>query len=188
MQYLSALLFLFAISNQAFGTIVKIDKLPQMAEDSEIIAHIVIGEQTQNLDEEMRPVLLSTAEVLKGIKGVQTGELLTIYQVFPGQISGQSHFELGEELVLFGMKYNGMVISYGVGLGKFGVLRARNQTKVVEDLHDLVAVRNDLRGTHFAAPIARRFKSLEEFFSQIADAINTPYMIVPVGPKGVKAR
>jgi hypothetical protein len=116
----------------AHVTVVQIDVLPDMAANADVIAHVVVGEKVSKTDKMGRSVQLSTVEVIQGIKGVKTGQLLTIYQV--DGIVGQSQYAFGEEFVLFGMKYKDMVVSYGVGLGKFKVLRTQKSAAVVEPI------------------------------------------------------
>ena len=179
---------------QAKATIVRIDAIDQMTHNSEIIAHVVVGEQTQKTGEDGRTIEFTSVEILEGLKGVKTGEVATIYQLGDAglsdgvRIAGQSKFRLGEELVLFGMKYDDMIVPYAVGLGKFRVLRNTSTTKIVEEIKDLVAVTMSENKIVLQAPTPRMYPTLDQFKSTIRKAIDRPLYALPVGPKAVRKK
>lgn len=187
-------LFFLMVLGQAHATIVRINDLDHMVENSDIIAHVVVGDKSEKVDKDGRPIELSTLEVLEGLKGVKTGQLITLYQLGgSGQqgafhIAGQSSFRLGEEIVLFGMKYKDMFVTYGVGLGKFRVVRDGEKTKVVEDIADLMAIKRENGKTEIGAPIPRKYPSVEDFKAAIYDALNPKWHLVRTGPKAVKIK
>lgn len=173
---LSAIFVALFLFGSAKATVVRIEPLTQMVENADVIAYVVVGDKSTRTDASGRTIQLSSVEVIKGIKGARTGEVLTIYQV--AGIVGQSRVEFGEEMVLFGMRFGELVVSYGVGLGKFRILRDGHQTPVLEDLHDVV--------TPFGEPKARRYSSVGTFMDSIEQALVAPWRVVHVGPRGRK--
>lgn len=176
-------LFFFLFGAVAHSTIVRIDSLQEMAQNADIIAHVVVGDKSSSLDREGRVIELSTVQVLQGIKGTQTGHFLTLYQV--AGIIGQSQFPFGEEMVIFGMRHGDKVVSYGVGLGKFKVLRGQNRASVVEEFRDLLTPNPDLM---LSEPVGRRYSSLPNFVEQIQSSMNAPFRVVPTGVKALRPR
>lgn len=180
--------------SQASATIVRIDDLDHMVQKSDIVAHVVVGDKSEKVDKDGRPVEFSTLEVIEGLKGVKTGQLITLYQVGGSNhgnalhIVGQSKFRLGEELVLFAMRYKDMFVTYGVGLGKFRVLRDGEKAKVVEDISDLMAIKSEKGKTEIGAPVPRTYPTLEDFESAIYDALNPRWRVVRTGPKAVRLK
>ncbi len=165
-----AILFL-CLSGGVHATIVRIDALPRMSHNADIIAHVLVGDKEIRKEPNGRAVELSRLEVVDGLKGAKSGDILTVFQV--AGVIGQSHFRFGEELVLFGMKHRDMVVGYGVGLGKFRVLREGNKIAVVEDLQNVIALGSNLK--------ARSYPSLSLFKSTIEESLKAPWQVVPVG-------
>lgn len=183
MFFVATLLWSFQLD----ATIVRIDDISKMAENSDVVAHIVVGEQIERFDAFGRLGVYSSVEVIQGIKGLKTGQVTTVFQ--GSGVMGQSRFERGEELVLFGMKYDDdTIVTYGVGLGKFKVFRDRRDTKVVEDFHDVLTLAPGPKGLRFTRPIPRKYPSLTTFVSSIEEAIHAPLRVIRTGPKSVRVR
>lgn len=178
------LTFMLVISLSARATIVYMDDLPAMVHKSDVIIHAAVADQSVKLDKNGRILTLTTLEVLDGLKGAKTGELILLYQV-GGEIDGRvervvgaQRYQFGEELVLFGVRLRDMIVSYGVGVGKFKVLRSSDGVKVVEDIHDLVAVKKGSSGIiDTYEPTPREFPSLNLFKTQIREQLATRAMI-----------
>ena len=108
-----------------------------MARESEVVAHVRVGDQRVTWDDRhVRILTLTDIEVIEPIKGAKKGQHFTIYQVggtldgVTYDIPGRLFFTAGEEMIFFAYRFKDMVVSYGMGLGKFAVLE-RDGVKVV---------------------------------------------------------
>jgi len=176
--------FLFVLPLKA--TVVQIDDLTDMAETADVIAQILVNNSELSFEPDGRLVTLSQADVLQGLKGVQTGEKITIRSV--EGVVGQSQYRPGEEAVFFGMRFGDKVVSYGVGLGKFRLIRQKDSSAVVEDFRELLTVKKEMGALYVTEPTARFYPSLENFVTKIEDALDAPWRLVPTGPKPQKRR
>ncbi len=189
------LLLGFSFHQIAEATLVVIEDIATMTKKSDLIIHAKVIDQSVKKDQSNRIVTMTTLKVLDGMKGSKKGDIKTIYQVggeLGGRvlrIAGAHQYSLGEELVLFGLLYGDLVVSYGVGLGKFRILRDKQGTRVVEDLHDLVAVKfDDNEKFVFEEPTPRKFPSLDEFKNAIDSALYAPkFQIIHMKPMKRKA-
>ncbi len=182
------LIFMLGLAQSASATVVFIDNIEKMTKQSDVVIHAAVADQSVKEDAEGRITTLTTLEILDGIKGARTGDLITLYQVGGAlngrvmRVSGAQHYHFGEELVLFGVKLDNMIVSYGVGLGKFKVLRGTDGTKVVEDLNDLVEAKPGTSGnTILQEPKPRQFASLDAFKGAIRDAIALSDRVIAPG-------
>lgn len=197
MRKLCLLLLILSFPQTAIATLVVMEDLATMSRKSDLIIHAQVISQSVKEDKDRRIITTTTLKVLDGMKGSKKGDIKTIYQVggeLGGRvmrISGAQRYSKGEELVLFGLSFGDMMVSYGVGLGKFLVLRDKQGTRVIEDLHDLVAVkRGENHQDIFAEPTPRQFPSLDTFKNAIDKALHAPqFQIIQMKPmKRMKGR
>ncbi len=139
-------LALYAMStSSATATVVVVDPLEVMTQQSEVVIHGVVFDQEVRQDANGRIITLTTVEVIDGIKGANKGERITVYQVggtmngISQWIAGNHRFVQGEEFLLFGVRHEDMIVSYGVGIGKFRVVRDASGTVLVEDVNNVIA-------------------------------------------------
>jgi hypothetical protein len=188
------LLLILSFPQTAKTTLVVMENLAIMTEKSDLIIHGQVIAQSVKEDTNRRIITTTTLKVLDGMKGSKKGEIKTIYQVggeLDGRvmrITGAHQYRKGEELIFFGLSFGDMVVSYGVGLGKFRVLRDKKNTYVVEDLHDLVAVKSGNGQQIFEEPTPREFPSLDAFKNAIDTALHAPqFQVIQMKPMKRKA-
>lgn len=135
----------FSLSSVAL--IVKLADLHTMAKKSDLVIHGYVGEKVSKLDELGRIITLTDIEVVDGLHGAKTGEVITFYQV-GGQyngtvmpIIGGQNFRVGSQVILFGLKMRDQYVSFGAGLGKLDI--AHDHDEVVEDLGTVGAMENN---------------------------------------------
>lgn len=164
-------LILLLFSHTGSATLARIDSLSTMSQKSDIIVHAKLTDQKIIQDKDGRPITLTTLKVIDGLKGKTTGDTVTIYQV-GGQINhkslhiaGAHTYKKDEELIFFGEKLKDMYVSYGLGLGKFVIEKG----KIIEDVHDIMAVSNDASDPKEAKP--RMYPSLDYFKEEIRKSI-----------------
>ncbi len=195
MRRLCLLLLILSFPQTVQATLVVMEDLATMTKKSELIIHAQVISQSVKEDKDRRIITTTTLKVLDSMKGSKKGDIKTIYQVggeLRGRvmkIAGAHQYRKGEELVLFGLSFGDMVVSYGVGLGKFRVLRDKQGTHVVEDLHDLVAVKRGVNHQDlFEEPTPRQFSSLDTFKNAIDKALHAPrFQIIKMKPMKRKA-
>jgi hypothetical protein len=61
-------------------------------------------------------------------------------------VSGALKFREGEEFILFGVRFRDMIVSYGMGLGKFMVTKHSGDTFVIPEFGDVHRVEPDGKG------------------------------------------
>lgn len=171
------------------ATVVKISDLATMARKSEVIVQAKVLDVSTKEDTDGRIITLTTLQIIDAFKGAKKNEIKTIYQVGGQlknkvlQVMGAHKFSKNEEMFFFGMKHDNMLVSYGVGLGKFSILPDKNQFQVVEDLHDLVVLKNDGIGDNYEVPIPRRYPSVGEFKNALTSALSKPeYSLLKAKP------
>jgi hypothetical protein len=146
-KILCALLFLLIFYHgSSLGFVVKLTDLHTMAKHSDIVIHGYVGEQRVSSDNLGRPITLTDIEVIDGLYGAKTGDVVTVYQVGGGKdgvvmpILGGQKYHVGQELILFGLKLGNTYVSYGAGQGKLDIIQNEGKEMVIEDLGDVVAV------------------------------------------------
>lgn len=172
----------FSLSvSSAQATVVVIDPLEVMSQKSEVVIHGVVFDQEVRQDERGRIITLTTVEVLDGLKGAAKGEEIVIYQVggtFQGisqWIAGNHRFAQGEEFILFGVRHDNMVVSYGVGIGKFRVIRDASGTVVVEDVNNVIGAYGQRNGQmKLEHAIPRVYLTLDTFKDMVRNVSHMP--------------
>lgn len=124
----------------------KLADLNTMAQGSDLVVHGHVGEQEVKYDERGRLVTLTKVEVLDGLYGAKTGQIISLYQVggskdgIVSPLIGGQHYELGQELIFFGLEAGQSFVSFGAGQGKLDVDPSLGSDAVREDLGDVVAI------------------------------------------------
>lgn len=160
-------------ASSAQATVVVMHSLEEMTRRSELVAEARVADQ-RVVEENGRIITLTDVEVIDGIKGAKSGDVLTIYQVggtLNGTrmwIEGAHRYEIGEQMIFFGVRHGERVVSYGVGLGKFRIVYDGSFQKVVEDLSGVVVLKTGVGGqAEFETPTPRSFPSLATFKSEV---------------------
>ncbi len=161
----------------SFCLIVKLTDLHTMAKQSDIVIHGYVGDQRVTTDELGRLITLTEVEVIDGLYGAKTGEVITVYQV-GGQknglvmpILGGQRYALGQELFLFGLKMDESYVSYGAGQGKLDVVNDNGQELVIEDLGNVSAVRKTSGKLDTFQPSPLSFQSKAMLIDEIKQMI-----------------
>ena len=151
-------LALFFWAEMAHATTVINVPLEQMAKESTVILHgRVEAQQVVQESGTDRILTLTAVEVLNEIKGIKKNEIITIYQVggtLDGRtlhVSGALKFRKGEEFILFGARFRDMIVSYGMGLGKYMVMDHSGDRFVLPEFGDVHRVEPDGKGGYKAA-------------------------------------
>lgn len=176
MQILWVSVFFFAFSSQA--TTAVIHDIQTMTHKSGVVVQAKVVGQKVTQDANGRIITLTTLRVEDGMKGATTGQDLTIYQV-GGELNGRvmrlqgaSVYRKGEDLVLFAVPYQDkMIVSYGLGLGKFNISSKKAEYQVVEDIHGLEIQSMKAGQTVIEGPSPRKYRSLEAFKAEIRKAL-----------------
>ena len=160
-------------ASSAQSTVVVMHSLEEMTRRSEIVVEARVADQ-RVVEEDGRIITLTDIEVIDGLKGAKPGDIMTIYQVggtLNGTrmwIEGAHRYEIGEQMVLFGVRHGERVVSYGVGLGKFRIVYDGGFQTVVEDLNGVVVMKPGTQGNaEFQAPAPRNFPSLAKFKTEV---------------------
>jgi hypothetical protein len=168
----------FALSSQAL--IVKLSDLHTMARRSDIVIHGYVGEQTVIIDEKGRPITLTDVEVIDKLYGdVKPQEVIRIYQVggkaegIAAPIVGGQRYEVGQEVMFFGLRLDNTFVSFGAGQGKFDIHREANQEAVVEDLGTVGVVSNNGRHMVVNPPSPLSFSDAEIFKDEVRLMLKT---------------
>ena len=176
-------LAVMGLARSALATVVVIHPLDEMTARSDVVVHARVGAQ-QVVRDKGRLITLTEIEVIEGFKGARAGDILTIYQVggdLDGEhqwISGMQRYMPGEEMVLFAVRFGDKIVSYGVGVGKFKIERDADGTRVVEDIHDVVAYTRDPDGApSMQQPRPRERPSLDGFKTEIRDYVAHPIQL-----------
>lgn len=182
---------IFCLSVTLSAAFVHIEDLEVMTKKSDIIIQAMVISQEIQEEPSGRLITLTTLDVLDGVKGAPTGRYVTLYQVggeLNGKVmrlSGQQPYNTGDEVVLFGVRLDEMIVSYGPGLGRFNVDRLGKLVGSSESFGDVVAVRKDDAGEFIVEhPIGRRYPSLDDFKKEIRSYlgdkdIGKPYPLMP---------
>ncbi len=128
--------------------------LDEMTAQSDVVLHARVGDQQVTWDKEHRRVLtLTRIEIIESLKGeLRKGQVITVYSV-GGTLDGVT-FKIpgvvpllpGEEIVYFGMRHEDMLVSFGVGQGKYRVHWAGGTKLVGPQLGDLAFVKRSPDG------------------------------------------
>ena len=146
-------LAIFSWATVAQGTTVINVPLEQMTKESTVIFHGRV--EAQQVVQEVgtdRILTLTAVEVLSEVKGLKKNEVVTIYQVggtLDGQtlhVSGAVKFRKGEEFILFGVRFRDMIVTYGMGLGKYMVMKETDGTVVLPEFGNVHRVEPDGKG------------------------------------------
>lgn len=141
------------ISFRLEAIIVKLSDLQTMAQKSDLVIHGYVGEQKVIKDELGRNVTISDVEVVDGLFGAKTGEIIQIYQVGGSSsgvnmpIIGGQKYNVGQELMFFGLSAGTKnYVSFGAGQGKLDIERHKSRTIVKEDLGNVGELRSNALG------------------------------------------
>ena len=154
-KYLAATAFLFFTSTSHTVMVVKLADLHTMAKQSDVVLHGYVGDQRVVKDNMNRLITLTDVEVLDGIYGLKTGEVITIYQVGGEKdglvmpLLGGHKYALGNEIIFFGLVLDGTYVSYGAGQGKLDIIEENLQAIVKEDLGNVIALGSGKSGQLF---------------------------------------
>lgn len=157
------ILTIYAVSSA--GLIVRLSDLHTMAKRSDIVIHGYVGDQRVSTDDLGRLITLTDIEVVEGLYGAKTGNIITVYQV-GGQkdglvvpLIGGHRYNIGQEIILFGLEMGDSYVSYGVGQGKFDIDEKAGQEIVIEDLGDVSAMNNNMPGANIFQPTPLSYPS-----------------------------
>ena len=172
------LAFFFSSAFPLSATIGVVDDIRTMTQKSGVIVEVQVISQRVTLDEKGRIITLSKLRVKDGLKGADTGQELTLYQVggeYQGRVmrlQGASVYRSGEKLMLFAVPYQDkMIVSYGLGLGKFNISQKKNGDQVIEDIHGLQVLQMKAGLRTLSEPSPRKYRSLEAFKAEIRRAL-----------------
>ncbi len=130
-------------SQTSFALLVKLADMHTMAKNSDVVVHGIVGDTQVITDEMGRNITLSHVEVVDGLYGAKTGQVIQVYQVGGAKdgvvmpVVGGQNFMLGQEVFFFGLKMDDAYVSFGAGQGKLNVERVNGQEVVTEDLGDV---------------------------------------------------
>ena len=167
------------LSTEVQATRVMAIPLKQMAIDSDIVVYARVGHQQLQWDKTHSRVLtLTTIEVIDVVKGAQKGDVLTIYQVGGSldgvtyKIPGALRFVPGEQMVFFAERYQDMIVSYGMGLGKYRVSDAGGHKTVMPEYGDVAFVQRGPEGEFVPAPRPdNKVQNLADFLRELRKII-----------------
>lgn len=140
------LIFCSLLAAPSFSLIVQLADLQTMAKRSDIVAHGYVGDKRVKKDDLGRIITLTDIEVIDGLHGAKTGQIITFYQVGGEKdglvmpLMGGHVYNVGQELIVFGLSLGDSFVSYGAGQGKLDITIERGQEIVREDLGDVHAV------------------------------------------------
>jgi hypothetical protein len=164
------------------ATVVLHHDVDEMTTRSELVLHARVAEQ-RAVVENGRVITLTEIEVIDVLKGkIAPGSIQTIYQ-FGGihesghqVVVGQHKFQFGEEMVLFAMNHaNARITAYGIGLGKYRVVRDASGVRVIEELGDVMAATHGKDGKMvIGKPSPHASKTLDEFKAEIRTYVQHP--------------
>lgn len=145
-SWVRLVIFILFFGQSALALIVKLSDLHTMAKHSDVIIHGYVGEQRVTTDELGRLITLTDIEVIEGLYGAKTCEIITVYQVGGHKdgrvmpIIGGQIYHIGQEVILFGLKLGNTFVSFGAGQGKLDVVNEEGNETVVEDLGNVSAI------------------------------------------------
>jgi ribosomal protein L27 len=128
-------------------------------------------------DSDGRIITLNRLRVKDGLKGSKPGEEIVISQLggeLNGRvmrIQGMSRYRPGEQVIIFAIKGTKYFSGYGVGLGKFNIIKTHHGGEVIEDIHDIGVFSRVAGQMQIREPNPRKYPSLEEFKAEIRGAL-----------------
>lgn len=140
------ILSLSLLAPSAQAVIVKLSDLQTMAQKSDIVFHGYVGDQRVVYDNMGRIITLTDLEVIDGLYGSKTGQVVTMYQVGGEHngvvmpLLGGHVYRLGQEVILFGLVLKDTYVSFGAGQGKLDIQPGEGEEEVKEDLGDIHAL------------------------------------------------
>lgn len=157
------------------ATVVMQVPLERMAQEADVIVHARVGaQQVRWAEGRARILTLTDIEVLDAVKGATKGDVMTIYQVdgtldgITYKIPGIVRFKPGEEIVLFAMRFEDKLVTFGVGLGKYVVARDGDDALVFPELGLSSYVKRTADGRLVeTAPVLEPPQTLESFLDQV---------------------
>jgi len=136
------------VATAAQATMVVAVPQQRMTREAEVIVHARVGDQRVTWDEKrVRVLTITTIEVIEAVKGARKGDVLEIYQVggtldgVTFKIAGALEFKPGQEMILFAMRYEQRLVSYGMGLGKYRVEGPAGAQTVVPEYGNVAFVK-----------------------------------------------
>jgi hypothetical protein len=176
---LAALVAAALAASAARATQVYYVPLEAMAKESDVIVHARVIEQQVVWDHAIGRILtLTSLDVLDPLKGAKRGEKLTIYQVggtldgVTTYVPGALKFAAGEEMVFFAMRMkDSTIVSYGMGLGKYGVYTKEGVTYAGPAYGDVAWVQRGTKGWEPAAAPAYTEEPLDKFKARVRAAL-----------------
>lgn len=167
-------LMLFCAAFELSALVVqKLADLNTMAQKCDAILHGYVGEQEVKLDEYGRPVTLTKVEVIDGLYGVKTGQVVTLYQVggtlngITLPIVGGQNYQVGQEVIFFGLKAGDSLVNFGAGQGKLDVSTSTHLDQVTEDLGTISALPSAGKTGESVRPLALSFPDVELLKNEI---------------------
>jgi hypothetical protein len=151
-RVLAIITLLFSLPSSSL--IVHLSDMQTMAKRSNIVAHGIVGEKRVVTDKFGRFITLTDVEVIDGLFGAKTSEVFTIYQVGGEKdglvmpIMGGHIYQVGQEIIFFGLSLGDTFVSYGAGQGKLDISSTGGVESVREDFGNISAVRPDYKEYH----------------------------------------
>jgi len=168
---------LAGLAPAAHATVVALTSLEEMTHRADVVMQAVVTGQKVVEDRPGKIVTLTTFEVLDGISGVKTGDVVTVYQVGgrlgekQAWIVGAHKFKVGEELIFFGSRMGKrpeLIVPWAIGYGLFAVLDDVDGRHVHEIAGDVAALSTDTAGNAKMVGLTpRRFENLDTFKQQL---------------------
>ncbi|HXW60550.1 MAG TPA: hypothetical protein VEK06_03330 [Myxococcota bacterium] len=153
--------------------IVHLSDLQTMAKRSDLVAHGYVGDKRVVNDNLGRLITLTDIEVIDGLHGAKTGEIVTVYQVGGEKdgivmpLLGGQVYHLHQEVILFGLTLGDTYVSYGAGQGKLDITLEDGKDCVREDLGDISAVDRNSGGRKLYRPTPLSFDNKEMLKDEI---------------------
>lgn len=165
--------FVFLMATTSHALLVKLSDMHTMAKRSDLVIHGYVGDQRVETDNLKRLVTLTDVEVIDGLHGAKTGEVITVYQV-GGQkngivmpLVGGQRYDVGQEIFFFGLKLENAFVSYGAGQGKLDVIHEGGEDLVVEDLGDVEFVNESMGKNVVTHPMPLSFSNSDFFKEEV---------------------
>jgi hypothetical protein len=173
----------------AAATVVVIPSLEEMTHRSDVVAHVVVRDVVVEAESPGRLVTLTTVEVIDGLAGAKTGDLLTVFQVGGEKdgrvawIAGAHRFVVGEELVMFAARppaLQGRIVPWGIGFSLFRIVDDVDGRHVEEIGGDVLQLQKTADGGSRMAPVEpRRFSDLDGFKGMLRQVLAGTHAALP---------
>jgi hypothetical protein len=172
-----------SFASPASATVVLVPPMDELARRSDVVVQAIVRESQVIKDEQGRIITVTSLEVLDGLRGRKTGDIVRVHQLggeFGGQqawVAGAHKFVINEEIVFFGVKLpkdESVVVPYGIGFGIFRVLDDVDGRHVHEigggDVSQLVRLPDGR--TRMTPVTPRRFESLDAFKAMVRASLD----------------